>query len=215
MTIEITKTKVNKSEISSEIDLDLPSNLSSSKEKQVKDDIGELIIDTILARVGKSKSPIQGHGNFDALSPDYKEEKQGQGRGGKANLELSGDMLDELAFKRTEKGIKLMIEGAVAPRADGHNNFSGKSKLPLRRFLPAEGEKFINSLDKEINKIVNEAVVSARKLKKRDLTNINTKSALRAFLKDEFEGLTIREAKSAILIDESLRELFDDILDLF
>lgn len=214
MAIEITKTKVSKSEISSEIDLDLPPKLSQSAGNKVKDEAGELIIGTILLRVGKAKSPIQGE-SWPGLDPEYKKLKKREGRGTKANLEFSGDMLDALTFKRTDKGIKLAIGGAQAPKADGHNNFSGRSKLPRRKFLPEEGDKFVSNLNRELNQIVSEAVVSARKLKSRDLRNITTKSALNAFLKDEFEGLTVREAKSAILVDEDLRDLFDDILDLF
>ena len=106
MTIRVTKTKVNNSEISSEIDLDLPSNLSRTAGNKVKDNAGELIIDTILQRVGAAKSPLQG-GSWPVLSDEYKALKKRDGRGTKANLEFSGDMLDALEFKRTNKGIGL------------------------------------------------------------------------------------------------------------
>ena len=74
MTIEITKTKVSSSEISSDIDLDLPSGLSKNVGNKVKDEAGELIIDTILLRVGKAKSPIQGE-SWPSLDPKYKKLK--------------------------------------------------------------------------------------------------------------------------------------------
>ena len=54
--------------------------------------------------------------------------------------ELTGDMPDALEVVR-KRGTKLslQIEGDEAPKADGHNNHSGDSPLPERRFIPKEG----------------------------------------------------------------------------
>ena len=214
--MEVKKTTVNKSLIASEIDLELPDTLSARQKNKIKDDVGDLLVDFILENVGDAKSPLTG-ANFPALTKEYKAKKQKEGRGSRPNLEFNGDMLDELEFKRTRDGVKIQIEGNQAPKADGHNNFSGKSDLPRRRFLPDKGESFQKTITREIDGIIAEAAVDSQKIRRRDLRDINSKSALDRFLKDIFPDLSVKDVQSAILLNESLRELFDDfdLLELF
>jgi len=214
---EVTKTKATKSELSSEIDLELPDTLTVRQKNRVKDEVGELLVDFILEQVSDLKSPIEGQGKFEKLSPKYKKLKQKDGRGGSPNLEFSGSMLDALETKRTSDGVKIQIKGSDAGKADGHNNFSGKSKLPSRQFLPKEGENFKRSARKEVDRIVNEAIVAATKVKKSGLRDIQSRRALTAYLNETFPALSTREAETAILVNPELRELFDefDLLELF
>ena len=214
MPIQTKKTIVNSSEISSEINLNLPATMSAADKRRAKDEVGEFLIDSILQNVGTAKSPVKGE-VFPVLSKDYKKEKAGEGRGTKANLELSGDMLDSLVFKHTEKGVKVGIIGGEAAKADGHNNFSGKSQIPQRRFLPEEGQSFKSGIESEVNSIIREHTAISTKVKRSDLSGISSRSQLNDFLRSTFTELSIRQAKNAILINEGLREIFDSVLRFF
>lgn len=214
MAISTSKTIVNSNEISSEIDLDLPDTMSAADKRRAKDEVGEFLIDSILQQVGAAKSPVKGE-IFPALSKDYKEIKSDQGRGTAANLELSGDMLDALLFRRTDKGVKIAILGNEAPKADGHNNFSGQSKIKQRRFLPGDGQSFKSSIESEANSIIREQVAASANVKRSDLRGISTRPGLNDFLRSAFPALTVKQAKNAILINEGLLAIFDPVLSLF
>ena len=73
-----------------------------------------------------------------------------------ANLELSGDMLDSLEFRVKGTKIEVGIWGSEADKADGHNNFSGDSKLPERKFIPngSNGETFRPDIRQEVDSIL-------------------------------------------------------------
>lgn len=49
-------------------------------------------------------------------------------------------MLDAMTVKAANGKITVEISGKQGDKADGHNNHSGDSQLPLRRFIPKEGE---------------------------------------------------------------------------
>lgn len=213
--MKTTKITVNSSEIASFIDLDLPDTLSDSDRDRVKEEVGELILDGILSNVGKARSPVAGYGAFPELSSDYKKEKKEDGRGTKASLESSGDMMDALKFSTTDEGVKIGIEGSQAGKADGHNNFSGKSRLPLRRFLPDVGESFVSDIESGVAAIVRDAIASGVKIDREELRQVQTKSELNSFLNKMFPDLSVREAKSSILIDDRLRTIFFSVLELF
>lgn len=212
--MRVTKTIVNSSEISSFIDLEIPDGVPKEKRDSVKRECGEVIIDGILLAVGRSRSPIAGE-DWPPLSQDYRDEKRDMGRGGKANMEQSGDMLDALKFSVTNDGIKLGIEGEAAPRADGHNNFSGKSRLPRRKFLPEEGDSFISQIENDVQSIISESVVTGESVTKARIKQVSTKVELNNLLRELYPSITVREAKSAILLDDKLRSLFFPILWLF
>ena len=161
-----------------------------------------------------AKSPFRGQA-WPGLTEAYKKLKKAEGRGTKANLEFSGDMLDALEFKRTSSGIKLQITGSTAPQADGHNNFSGKSSIPTRKFLPEKGDQFAGSVRSDIDKIIAEHTVTTARIDRQRLRGITTKRELNAELREQFPDLSVRDAKSAILIDDDLRDIFSALLVLF
>lgn len=141
-TIKAVESTATDSELSSSLEIDAPDS--------VKENIGEYLVEQILASTSESKSPVAGYGSFKQLSKKYKEKKEESGREGVPNLDYEGDMLGSLGYELTEDGIKIGIFGNQAPKADGHNNFSGDSELPLRRFLPDVGESFRKDIDQEI-----------------------------------------------------------------
>ena len=116
----------------------------ASDRKAALREAAEFINESILSRVGEATSPVAGRGKFKKLTRDYAELKAEESGSPIANLELSGEMLD--ALKSTVKGNKIVtgITGSQAGKADGHNNFSGDSRLPERRFIPKaeDGETY-------------------------------------------------------------------------
>ena len=123
-----------------ELSLDL-SRIPTTSQSRAKEDVGEFVRNEILRFVAEGKSPVAGRGAFDKLSSDYADAKKGGNR--TSNLELEGDMLDALKYEVTATGIEVGIfDSNEAPKADGHNNFSGRSKLPTRRFIPSGTEDF-------------------------------------------------------------------------
>jgi|18_taG_2_1085343.scaffolds.fasta_scaffold00339_23 hypothetical protein len=110
----------------------------------------------MLLNLGDGKSPVANRGSFKKLNKEYaKEEKGGDTN---PNLDLDGDLLNALTSKN-KKGDKIEIgifKAGEQGKADGHNNFSGKSTLPTRRFIPSEREKFKKSITVGIKQIIND-----------------------------------------------------------
>lgn len=119
--------------------------------------VAEYVKTAVLEYVGEGKSPVRGGPWKRSLSPEYRKLKAEESGVTIANMELSGDMLDALAVVRKRgNNLSLQIEGAEAPKADGHNNHSGDSKLPERRFIPKENETFRSDMWAEIRRILQE-----------------------------------------------------------
>jgi len=130
-------------------------DIPEDQREEYKNEIGELVLDEILRSVGNGKSPVDGYGAFEKLNATYAKEQKGGNR--TANLELDGDMLDSLEYKTTEAGIEIGIfKSSEVGKADGHNDFSGKSKLPTRRFIPKGTEKFDKDIQDKIKTITND-----------------------------------------------------------
>lgn len=122
--------------------VDQPS--SDSATRDALDEIADYVRTEILQYVGEGKSPVAGGSWKKSLSEEYKKIKEKISGTGFANMELTGEMLDALEAKVTSDG-KIVVGwfgGKEADKADGHNNFSGKSNLPLRQSIPNNGETF-------------------------------------------------------------------------
>lgn len=120
--------------------------------REIKKRIANLVLEEVLTSVGQSRSPVAGEGWKATLSAAYKKVKSKVSGNTKANMELYGDMLDELECIVNSSGkLELRIQSSSeAPKADGHNNHSGMSALPQRRFIPDQGQTFKRDI---INKI--------------------------------------------------------------
>lgn len=139
--------------ISKTINLDL-SKVPRSRRSDVKEQVGEFIVTEILRKVEEGRSPVSGRGSFKKLSKQYASEEKGGDR--TANLELDGDMLDALTSKN-RKGDTIEVgifKSSQVPKADGHNNFSGDSKLPTRRFIPKGDESFKRDIMTGVKRII-------------------------------------------------------------
>lgn len=126
--------------------------------ESAKSEIGEFLVEQILASVQSRRSPVNGEKFQPLVSKEYKEEKRDAGLSAVPDLQLTGKMLDELDFRVTSEGVKIGVFGDAAERADGHNNLSGASKLPTRQFIPKEGEGFVSSIEKEIDRIIADTI---------------------------------------------------------
>ena len=136
-------------------------NLSKVPESQkslVLDDVGEFLVTSILRKVSEGKSPVDGFGSFEKLNKKYAKDFKSGDR--TPNLELTGDLLDSLEYRASGEELEIgYFDNAsekTLGKADGHNNFSGKSQLPTRRYIPKGDETFISSIQNEIENIVSE-----------------------------------------------------------
>lgn len=124
---------------------------------EVKKEVGNYVLEKTLEETGRQQSIVTGR-QWKRLSKDYKKLKQ-KVASGKANLELSGDMLDSLKFKNTRDGVEVgVFTTKQAKKADGHchTEVFGTSKLPPRKFIPKQEEGYRPGVVKEINNIVKE-----------------------------------------------------------
>lgn len=130
-----------------------------SKRKQILNRVANLVEELVLSDIGDTKSPVTGR-QFKGLSKKYKKRKDEEGATPIANLELEGDMLDSLTVVRREGSLRLSVGAGQQAKADGHNNFTGKSKLPERKFIPdaKKGEKLRPGIRDEIKRLVKEAI---------------------------------------------------------
>jgi len=208
---------VTDKDIYSELELDL-SDVPREDRVDVKDQVGQFIIEQILKSVGSVESPIEGGKFKKTLSPDYRAKKKAEGYSPIPNLEVSGNMLSSLDFKNSSSGIKIGIFGDSenAGKADGHNNFSGESNLPERVFLAKSGSTFKKDITDQINNIILDAVVASTTPKKSDFKDVETKKDLYEVLKDIMGDLSNTEIRAAVTRSEDLMDLLGDLdlLDL-
>lgn len=204
--MKIIKTIVNSGELSSLIDLSVElSGLNKSAKREALNEIGEYLIEQTLSNIGESKSPVKGESIPALTSKIYKDYKRGEVGNTKANMELNGDMLDSVDFEIVDTGkIKIGVFGDSAPKADGHNNFSGDSRLPKRRIFPDEGQSYKSYIESEIKKII--ADHKSKNINKSSFKDVESKSDLYSKL-SEITGLSKRsEIRLAVLRNESLLE---------
>jgi hypothetical protein len=164
--------------------------------------------------VADSKSPVDGS-SFQALSKDYGDKKQTETGSRKPNLDLTGEMLNSLDYKIVGDKLEIGVYGEDAPKADGHNNFSGKSKLPKRQFLPESGQAFDDSIKSLIADTVEQYKADNLELKAKDLKQVETKSDLYDLLKEYLGDYERARLKELVLSSELAAQLDEyDLLGL-
>lgn len=118
------------------------------------DEAATFLREQVIAYMGNENSPVAGHGAFPKLSKEYARRKREAGHPAVPNLEFDGDLKDSIEVY--SKGNRLVIEvtGDEGAKADGHCNHSGDSTLPLRRFIPDDGEQFKRPILEGIARII-------------------------------------------------------------
>lgn len=129
---------------------------NKTQAKKAIKEIGNFLVEEILTNIGNLESPVAGGSWKKSLDKEYEKEKSKVSSDLRPNMELNGDLLDALTFKKTDD-TKLEVgifKKNQVPKADGHNNHTGKSKLPERKFIPKKKEKFNEDIEEEIGRIV-------------------------------------------------------------
>lgn len=207
---------INTDEISSEIDLVSSLEVSDEVKDRIKDEVGSYIMEQTLLAVGSAKSPVSGEAWKKSLNPLYAKEKSNEGGTPIANLEMHGDMLQSFGFEKTDDGIKIGVFGAEASKADGHNNFSGDSELPQRRFIPEEGQDYKRDIAKGAQEIINDIMAEEVSIDETELADIETKSDLYDLLSGVF-GTTNRQViQRAVIGSEKITDILSkyELMDL-
>lgn len=123
---------------------------------EMRQALADLVLEETLNAVGQSKSPVAGETWKASLSPGYKKFKSKFSSVLRANMELHGDMLDKLECVVNRAGnLELRITGkSESAKADGHNNHSGESVLPQRRFIPDDGQTFRRNIIQKMKSVI-------------------------------------------------------------
>lgn len=211
----ISKT-VNKNETSIELDIFEGRALKPALKKRIADEVGQFLVEQTLVSMNEQRSPVKGEGSFKALSPEYKKRKKLEVGNTTPNLEFDGILKDELDYEVTKSGVAIGVFGERAGAADGHNNLSGRSRLPTRRFLPDEGQTYKANIEKEVQRIVADAIAEDTNFSKADFEGIETKAALYAKLRSIFGDLSKGELQLAVYRNEDLTVIFKklNLMDL-
>ena len=137
--------------------------LTNSERRKLEPEIKDYILKEILNKVAEGKSPVAGYGKFKKLDKDYIKIKKAEGgtvlSGGGSNLELQGDLLESVKIVKQGSKLVLTVSKSQEGKADGHNNFSGESELPLRRFIPnaADEETFKRDIINGVKELIRNA----------------------------------------------------------
>ena len=150
--------------ITKKIKLDF-GKVSVSERGAAKEEVAEYIVDTILDQVSSQKSPVSG-GKFKAsLSKNYKKIKMKESGGSKANLELTGDMLDALDARFSGNTLSVGIHKDAGSenmlKAENHNKRTvraRKTSVPERKFIPNKDENFKRNIMRDIKDIIDSYV---------------------------------------------------------
>jgi len=211
--MEVKKTTTTKSETSSTLDLtEELKGLPKDVKLEVLEEVGEYLIEQTLLQVRAENSPVQGEGKFSSLiSKEYKSLKKAEVGNTRPNLELSGEMLDSLDYKISGNNIKIGVYGTAAPRADGHNNLSGESDLPKRRFLPDEGQSYKAPIKKEIDRIIADKIAENTVARKADFKGISSKGELYNVLKEIIGDMPRSELRLAALRSDRIMDILLDL----
>lgn len=208
--MKILKTKASSKELSTTIDLSNElAGLSKSDRSRAIEEIGEFLVEQTLVNAQESESLVKGEKIPALTSKQYKLKKRAEVGNAKANMELTGEMLDSVDFKASGSTITIGVYGDAALRADGHNNFSGKSSLPKRRIFPDEGQEYKSVIQKEIVRIASD--YKSEKVKAKAFEDISTKSELYDQLGKQLGLSSKSEIKLAVLRNQSLLALLEEL----
>lgn len=209
--MRITDKTTDQGETSVDIDLFEGRSLKKAVKSRIREEVGSFLVEQTLASMGEKKSPVQGAPNFKPLSKAYKKRKLAEVGSGDANLEFDGLMKDEVDFKPSESGIAIGVFGERAGAADGHNNLSGKSNLPLRQFIPDVGQNYKKGIVVEVQRIIADIIAEETTIKKSDFDEITTRAELYIKLAEIFGDMPKAELQLSVFRNESLTDMLKEL----
>jgi len=201
MPIKVLKTKnwVSDGVTTSELDF-LSDVVATQKVKnKIKRDVGDLLVEHTLDALSSATTPVAGAPFQKTLSKEYKKRKSDAGLGSKANLEFSGSMTENITYKQTDTGIEIgVFKNKDAAKADGHNNFSGQSKLPQRKFLPQEGDQYKPNIKQQIDDIIFEHIALDTNIPKQELKSVEDSADFWSVMQTAFGELSKPDIRRAV-----------------
>ncbi len=203
----------SESKTTSKIDLEID-NLPRSIRDDIIQETGELLVEQVLLSMADAKSPVSGE-KFPALTKAYKAKKVALGGQPKPDLELTGELKDALTFRKTKEGLEIGFFGSQSDKADGHLKFSGRENFtPQRRFLPAEGQKFNDTIEAKVQSIIDDK--SGDMIGKAAFEGVDTTSELYDVLSNFYSDMTRSEIRFAVASSSSLMDILIelDLVDL-
>lgn len=135
-------------------------NVPRNRRKEALAEVQDFVKETALSNIGEGVSPVSGGRWKRSLTKGYRKRKISEFGSSVSDLELSGDLLDEVDVVQ-KRGNKLsyQVEGVQAPKADGNNRGTyGKKRTNLknaREFIPRRGK----TLNKEIRSGIREILL--------------------------------------------------------
>ena len=137
-------------------------DVPEADKQAAKKEVADYLENQILREVNAGTSPVQGEGRFKRLESEYAVREKGGNR--LSDLEKDGDLLNDFKVTPDEDSfLEVGHKGDQTPKADGHNQLSGKAKawakqigFPRRRYIPDDTQKFTPKITGEIEKIITE-----------------------------------------------------------
>jgi len=121
------------------------SRLSDDEQEDIKEMVGDLLLEEIESFLDSSKSPVK-NGKYKSLKAD----------GEPSQLYLSGDMRSTLEWISVEGGVEVGIFNSTeAIKAYAHNTGDG---VPLRQFIPEDDMQFKKGITDKIKALVLNAI---------------------------------------------------------
>ncbi len=122
---------------------------TAAQRTEIKERIKNEIPDAITDMMSQSKSPVTGR--------KFKKKKDGK----VSKLLEEGDLYNSIHITNSKgNALKLTVADDNQGKADGHNNFSGQSKLPNRPFIPnaEKKQKLHKNVRDQIDDIITEVL---------------------------------------------------------
>ena len=130
----------------------------SSVRDSILENVAEFVRDSILDHAGDAKSPVKNGPWKKSLTPAYKDIKAEESSSKKANLELSGELLDAVDFRIDGNNIIEGVFDGNVGKAEGNNigSYGRRSgnKSKARRFIPLRGETWNQTITRGIKDLV-------------------------------------------------------------
>ena len=121
-------------------------------------EIADFIVKGVRIKTKTGNSPVSGLGKYKKLNKEYAAAQKGGNR--TPNLRLKGDLMEGLkSFTLKGNIMRLTVDQSDNSKADGHNNHSGNSSLPPRRFIPKakDGQTFKKNIIDGIRRIIKDS----------------------------------------------------------
>lgn len=124
--------------------------------EEALEEVATVVKEAVLSRTADLKPSVQDGRWVESLRPAYAKRKAEESSVDKANLELTGDLLDSL--KTGVSGRKVFIEVAEEERGKAEGHLTGKygkhSAIRPRQFMPVGNQKLAKPIMDQVRKVL-------------------------------------------------------------